>query len=109
MLGKFIRIRLSRHSISPTEPLPHVVMPGPDPGISLSQARWTLGKHVDGRVKPLPHVVMPGLDPGISLSQTHRTLGKHVDGRVKPGHDVLEVSCVRMQFPRAGRQADALT
>ena len=49
MYPKFIRIWSSLCTVSPTEPLPHAVMPGLVPGISRNQDRWALGKRVDGR------------------------------------------------------------
>ena len=42
---------MSGRVFSPTLPLPHTVMPGLGPGISSSQVRRTLGKHMDGRNK----------------------------------------------------------
>ena len=35
----------------PPHCLPHIVMPGLDPGISLRRTHRTLGKRVDGRIK----------------------------------------------------------
>ena len=47
-----VRIRMNRCAHARSHSSMHIVMPGLDPGISLSKSHPLLGKHVDGRVKP---------------------------------------------------------